>query len=209
MCIWRNEESTLETQRFSKTELEFRTFHPKCGEESQSGRHLLHTCRPRDSKQEKMLSADTRDTRRYSIRAPLSELLQGEECLAHTQDLEDRLRNHIDKMEHLKLCIAEALSNTSSTGFSYIQRSNAELKMSLEEHAAFLSDLNERMESLQMSTTLFLQMNTKSKLWESRQGSKRYSVRPQFCNDTQSERGWSPVWPRRNSDAASEMSCAW
>ncbi|KAM4662636.1 uncharacterized protein O3C94_011080 [Discoglossus pictus] len=145
-----------------------------------------------------------------SVTSSLSEPPQADEYLPLIQDLEQRLRTRTDNLEHLRLSVAEVLSN-SSTGFRYIQQSSLDLKKSLAEHRNALCDLNERMDSLQMGTVLFLQMNTKPKLWGNKRGAKKYqhAPRPQFCDDTQSELGWNPLRPRRNSDTASELSCAW
>ncbi|MEE6513992.1 hypothetical protein FKM82_021912 [Ascaphus truei] len=156
-----------------------------------------------------MPSSDARKTRGVRLPSPLCELSQGEEPLAIMQDLELRLRIQMDDMERLRLSVAEALG--SSTGFSYMQQNSAELKVALAEHMTSVRNLNERMESLQISTMLFLQMNTKLRMCVTQRSSRRnqYSMQPQFCDDTQSGLGWNPVRPRRNSDAASEMSCAW
>ncbi|MGH0148961.1 UNVERIFIED_CONTAM: hypothetical protein FKN15_013921 [Acipenser sinensis] len=53
-------------------------------------------------------------------------------------------------------------------------------------------------------------MNTKPRRWNTKQASKRSNrwPKPLLGDDVQSELGWSPVRTRRNSDAASEMSCA-
>lgn len=55
------------------------------------------------------------------------------------------------------------------------------------------------------------QMNPKPRAWAGRQGSKHgYRLgRLHQTDDAQSEFGWSPIRTRRNSDAASEMSCNW
>ncbi|OCT87803.1 hypothetical protein XELAEV_18021502mg [Xenopus laevis] len=158
----------------------------------------------------KRMLLDAQNTCSYSVMTPQNDLVQGEECLAHIKDLEGTLRNQIDKMEHLKLSVMEVLnSSTTSTGFNYIQQTSSELKMSIAAHAAFLNDLNDRMDSLKISSTLWLRVNTKPKVWRRRQSFRRFSIRSRLCDDTQSEQGWSPVWPRRNSDATSEMSCTW
>lgn len=55
------------------------------------------------------------------------------------------------------------------------------------------------------------QMNPKPRAWAGKQGSKHgYRLgRLHQAEDAQSEFGWSPIRTRRNSDAASEMSCNW
>lgn len=54
-------------------------------------------------------------------------------------------------------------------------------------------------------------MNPKPRAWTLRQGSKRghRMGRIPQAEDALSEFGWSPIRTRRNSDAASEMSCNW
>ncbi|XP_031754059.1 uncharacterized protein LOC116409535 [Xenopus tropicalis] len=194
----------------SHAELGFQTFLAKCGEKRASHFNCSHTpASTRSRTRQRRMLLDAQNTRRYSLMTPQNDLPQGEECLSHIQNLEETLRNQIDKMEHLKLSVMEVLnSSTTSTGFNYIQQTSSEIKMSLAAHTAFLNDLNERMESLKISSTLWV--NTKPKVWRRRtQSFGRLSVRSRFFDDTQSEQGWSPAWPRRNSDAASEMSCAW
>lgn len=139
------------------------------------------------------------------------ENLKTDENLALMKDLEDRLRNQIDKLEHLRLSIAEAVSPSSEIGFDFIQESNDDLKLLIMDHGDWLARMNERMETLQMNTAVFVQMNTKPRIWNNKQSTKRYSRWPKLTNtdDTRSEIGWSPTRTRRNSDAASEMSCAW
>ncbi|XP_078406297.1 uncharacterized protein LOC144685547 [Cetorhinus maximus] len=141
----------------------------------------------------------------------LRESLKTDETLALMKDLEDRLRAQIDKLEHLRLSIAEALSPSSEIGFDFIQDANDDLKLAIMDHGDWLMRMNERMETLQMNTAVFVQMNTKPRIWNNKQSSKRYSRWPKsmYTDDTRSEVGWSPVRTRRNSDAASEMSCAW
>ncbi|XP_007900964.2 uncharacterized protein LOC103184639 [Callorhinchus milii] len=140
----------------------------------------------------------------------LRESTKADGTLALMKGLEDRLRAEIHKLDHLRLSISEALSPNSDAGFDCIQDSNEELKMSIAEHGEGLVRLNERMETLQMNTAVFMQMNTKPRVWN-KPNSKRYSrwTSPGYADDTRSEVGWSPARTRRNSDAASEMSCAW
>ncbi|MEQ2175209.1 hypothetical protein GOODEAATRI_015764 [Goodea atripinnis] len=56
-----------------------------------------------------------------------------------------------------------------------------------------------------------MKMNPKPRAWTSRRGSRQSFRlgRLQQADDALSEFGWSPVRMRRNSDAASEMSCNW
>ncbi|XP_041095045.1 uncharacterized protein LOC121307038 isoform X3 [Polyodon spathula] len=148
----------------------------------------------------------------------LREGLKVDDNLALMKELEDRLKKQIDKLEHLRLSASEvkdnitsALSPSSESGFDFIQQNNADLKLSIADHLEWLARLNERMETLQMNTAVFIQMNTKPRSWKTKQTSKRYNrwPKPLLGDDVQSELGWSPVRTRRNSDAASEMSCAW
>ena len=55
------------------------------------------------------------------------------------------------------------------------------------------------------------QMNPKPRAWAVKQGTKHGYRWGRFhqAEDAQSEFGWSPIRTRRNSDAASEMSCNW
>ncbi|KAM8934279.1 uncharacterized protein RCH25_004725 [Pelodytes ibericus] len=156
-----------------------------------------------------MLPSEIPNRSSTSTRPTLGDQLCEGEYLALIQDLEQQLRSQMDKLEHLKLSVAEALCcSSSNTGFASIEQHCSDLKISLAEQAAFLSDLNERTESLQMSTSLFAQVSTKPKIWGSRRSFRRSNVRPQLCDDTQSELGWSLTRPRRNSNA-SELSCVW
>lgn len=54
-------------------------------------------------------------------------------------------------------------------------------------------------------------MNPKPRAWAGKQASKHgyRSGRLHQMDDALSEYGWSPIRTRRNSDAASEMSCNW
>ncbi|XP_014341662.1 uncharacterized protein LOC106702816 isoform X1 [Latimeria chalumnae] len=144
-------------------------------------------------------------------RMSLTEGLKTEETMSVMKDLESRLRGQIDKLEHLRLSVSEAVSSSCDSSFSLLQQSNGDLKLSITDHMDWLSRLNERMETLQMNTTVFLQMNTKLRIWNPKHSTGRYSrwARPGYTDDARSEAGWSPVRTRRNSDAASEMSCAW
>ncbi|KAJ8408701.1 hypothetical protein AAFF_G00253360 [Aldrovandia affinis] len=127
-----------------------------------------------------------------------------DEGLMMMQELEDRLKEQIDKLEHIRLCATELKDSIAG-------QSNADLKQSISDHMDWLSRLTERVESLQMNTAVFVQMNPKPRTWGGKQGPRRSARwgRPHLGDDAQSEFGWSPVRTRRNSDAASEMSCAW
>ncbi|KAG7476431.1 hypothetical protein MATL_G00082860 [Megalops atlanticus] len=126
-----------------------------------------------------------------------------DEGLMMMQELEDRLKEQIDKLEHIRLSATELKDSIAGNG--------ADLKQSISDHLEFLSRLTERVETLQMNTAVFVQMNPKPRTWGGKQGSRRLARwgRPHLADDAQSEFGWSPVRTRRNSDAASEMSCAW
>ncbi|KAI4897535.1 hypothetical protein NFI96_010534 [Prochilodus magdalenae] len=127
-----------------------------------------------------------------------------DEGLMMMQELEDRLKEQIDKLEHIRLTATDL--KESLTG------SSGDLRQSIAEHMDWLGQLTERVETLQMNTSVFVQMNAKPRTWRGKQQSFRSSARwgrGHVANDAQSEFGWSPVRTRRNSDAASEMSCAW
>lgn len=126
-----------------------------------------------------------------------------DEGLMMMQELEDRLKEQIDKLEHIRLSATELKDN--------IAGNSADLKQSIADHLDWLSRLTERVDTLQMNTSVFVQMNPKPRTWGGKQSSRRSARlgRPYQGDDAQSEFGWSPVRTRRNSDAASEMSCAW
>ncbi|KAI1905072.1 hypothetical protein AGOR_G00012170 [Albula goreensis] len=126
-----------------------------------------------------------------------------DEGLMMMQELEDRLKEQIDKLEHIRLSATELKDSISGN--------NADLKQSISDHLDWLNRLTERVETLQMNTAVFVQMNPKPRAWGGKQGYRRSARwgRPCQADDAQSEFGWSPVRTRRNSDAASEMSCAW
>ncbi|KAG8010756.1 hypothetical protein GBF38_009953 [Nibea albiflora] len=126
-----------------------------------------------------------------------------DEGLMMMQELDDRLKEQIDKLEHVRLAAVELKDNLSG--------SNNDLTQSIAEHLEWLNHLSERVETLHMNTTVFVQMNPKVRAWAGKQGSKHgYRLgRLHQAEDAQSEFGWSPIRTRRNSDAASEMSCNW
>ncbi|KAM6985724.1 uncharacterized protein FYW47_008017 [Aplochiton taeniatus] len=126
-----------------------------------------------------------------------------DEGLMLMQELDDRLKEQIDKLEHVRLSATELKDSLSG--------SNTDLNHSIADHLDWLSQLSERVETLQMNTNVFVQMNPKPRTWGVKQGSRHGSRwgRPSLVEDAQSEYGWSPIRTRRNSDAASEMSCAW
>ncbi|KAM7392762.1 hypothetical protein PAMA_007735 [Pampus argenteus] len=126
-----------------------------------------------------------------------------DEGLMMMQELDDRLKEQIDKLEHVRLAAIELKDNLSG--------SNSDLSQSISDHLEWLNHLSERVETLHMNTTVFVQMNPKPRVWAGKQGSKHgYRLgRLHQAEDAQSEFGWSPIRTRRNSDAASEMSCNW
>ncbi|MGH0175882.1 UNVERIFIED_CONTAM: hypothetical protein FKN15_071596 [Acipenser sinensis] len=94
----------------------------------------------------------------------LREELKVDDNLALMKELEDRLKSQIDKLEHLRLSASEvknnitsALSPSSESGFDFIQQNNADLKLSIADYLDWLARLNERMETLQMNTAVFIQ----------------------------------------------------
>ncbi|TNN83230.1 hypothetical protein EYF80_006563 [Liparis tanakae] len=128
---------------------------------------------------------------------------RSDEGLMMMQELDDRLKEQIDKLEHVRLGAVELKDNLSG--------SNSDLTKSIADHLEWLNHLSERVETLHMNTAVFVQMNPKSRAWAGKQSSKHgYRVgRLHQAEDAQSEFGWSPIRTRRNSDAASEMSCNW
>lgn len=115
------------------------------------------------------------------------------------QELEDRLKEQIDKLEHVRLAVLDLRENLSAT--------NSDLSHAVSDHLEWLNHLSDRVDTLHLNATVFVQMNSKPGLWAGKHGSK-HSFR---CgrDNVQSEYGWSPIRTRRNSDVASEMSCNW
>lgn len=129
--------------------------------------------------------------------------LKPDEGLMMMQELEDRLKEQIDKLEHVRLSAVELKDNLSG--------SNTDLSQSIADHLDWLNHLSERVETVHMNTAVFVQMNPKPRAWGGNKGS-RYGNRwgrLHQADDAQSEFGWSPIRTRRDSDAASEMSCTW
>ncbi|XP_076139599.1 uncharacterized protein LOC143122691 isoform X2 [Alosa pseudoharengus] len=126
------------------------------------------------------------------------------EGLMMMQELDDRLKEQIDKLEHIRRSVGELKESMSES-------SAKDLKQSIGDHMDWLSHLTERVETLQMNTTVFVQMNTKPRSFKGKRGLRQSSRwgGSHLVDDAQSEYGWSPIRTRRNSDAASEMSCAW
>ncbi|TNM92367.1 hypothetical protein fugu_019379 [Takifugu bimaculatus] len=126
-----------------------------------------------------------------------------DEGLMMMQELDDRLKDQIDKLEHLRLAAVELRDNLSE--------SNNDLTQSIADHQEWLNHLSERVETLHMNTSVFVQMNPKPRAWTGKPISKHGYRTGRFhqTDDAQSEFGWSPIRTRRNSDAASEMSCNW
>ncbi|RXN11066.1 hypothetical protein ROHU_029070 [Labeo rohita] len=138
--------------------------------------------------------------------------LKVDEGLMMMQELEDRLKEHTDKLEHVRLAAADLRDALSGVRFSVLITSNDDMQQFISEHMEWLAQLTDRVETLQMNTTVFVQMNAKPRSFRVKQQGLRSSGRWGRCHvtdDAQSEYGWSPVRTRRNSDAASEMSCAW
>ncbi|CAB1426456.1 unnamed protein product [Pleuronectes platessa] len=129
--------------------------------------------------------------------------VRSDEGLMMMQELDDRLKEQIDKLEHVRLAAVELKDNMSE--------SHRDLSQSVAEHLEWLNHLSERVETLHMNTAVFVQMNPKPRAWAVKQGSKHGYRWGRFhqAEDAQSEFGWSPIRTRRNSDAASEMSCNW
>ncbi|ROL44427.1 hypothetical protein DPX16_8849 [Anabarilius grahami] len=130
--------------------------------------------------------------------------LKADEGLMMMQELEDRLKEHTDKLEHIRLSAVDLRDALSEN--------NDDMKQCISEHVDWLGQLTDRVETLQMNTAVFVQMNAKPRSFRGKQQGRRNSARwgrSHVIDDAQSEYGWSPVRTRRNSDAASEMSCAW
>lgn len=126
-----------------------------------------------------------------------------DEGLMMMQELDDRLKEQIDKLEHIRLAAVELKDK--------LPGSNDDLTQSIGDHLEWLNHLSERVETLHMNTSVFVQMNPKPRTWTAKQGSRqgyRWG-RLHQADDALSEFGWSPIRTRRNSDAASEMSCNW
>ncbi|XP_077478570.1 uncharacterized protein LOC144090712 [Stigmatopora argus] len=122
------------------------------------------------------------------------------EGLMMMQELDDRLKEQIDKLEHIRLAAVE-LKDDFSAG-------DGDLSRSLGDHVQWLNHLSERVENLQLNTRIFVQMNPTPRAWSGRQASKRWG-HLHSADDAQSEICQLPARARRNSDAASEMSCNW
>ncbi|KAG1957675.1 hypothetical protein F2P79_007624 [Pimephales promelas] len=130
---------------------------------------------------------------------------RADEGLMMMQELEDRLREHTDKLEHIRLSTVELRDTLSGKEEDDVQECVCE-------HVQWLAQLSDRLENLQMNTAVFVQMNAKPRSFRGKPLGLRGSAhwgRSHVTGDVQSEHGWSPVRTRRNSDAASEMSCAW
>lgn len=109
-----------------------------------------------------------------------------DEGLMMMQELDDRLKEQIDKLEHVRLAAVEMKDNLSGvhwTGnkspsvirtvwnsfslsclllwhsFLLIQ-SNGDLTQSIADHLEWLNHLSERVETLHMNTTVFVQVRT-------------------------------------------------
>ncbi|CAL8317468.1 unnamed protein product [Lota lota] len=129
--------------------------------------------------------------------------VRADEGLLMMQELDDRLKEQIDKLEHLRLASTELKDTLSG--------SNGDLSQSITDHLGWLNHLSERVETLQMNTTIFAKMNPKPRTWGGKPGSRQYPHRGRnhLTDNAQSEMGWPAIRGRRDSDAASEMSCSW
>ncbi|KAK5878866.1 hypothetical protein CesoFtcFv8_024237 [Champsocephalus esox] len=130
-----------------------------------------------------------------------------DEGLMMMQEFDDQLKEQKDKLEHVRLSAVELKENLYC-----IELCNSDLTESIADHLERLNHLSERVETLHLHTTVFIQMNTKPRLWAGKQAAHRQSYRLgrlHKAEDVQSEFGWSPIRTRRNSNAASEMSCNW
>lgn len=130
--------------------------------------------------------------------------LKTDEGLMMMQELEDRLKEHTDKLEHVRLSAVDLRDALSGN--------NDDMQQCISEHVEWLAQMTDRVETLQMNTTVFVQMNAKPRSFRVKEQGLRSTGRWGRCHvtdDAQSAYGWSPVRTRRNSDAASEMSCAW
>ncbi|KAF5909535.1 endothelial differentiation-related factor 1 isoform X2, partial [Clarias magur] len=72
-----------------------------------------------------------------------------DEGLMMMQELEDRLKEQVDRLEHVRLAAAELKDNLSGN--------SGDLRQSIAEHGDWLNQLTERVETLQMNTTVFVQ----------------------------------------------------
>ncbi|GAA6092375.1 uncharacterized protein LOC100692291 [Tachysurus ichikawai] len=137
-----------------------------------------------------------------------------DEGLIMMQELEDRLKEQIDKLEHIRLSAADLKEHLSGI--------SGDLRQSISHHVDWLHHITQRVETLHVNMSVFVQMNSRPRVFRERQQSFRNSShtgrghhgrghlgRGHLGDDAQSEFAWSPFRTRRNSDAASEMSCAW
>ncbi|KAM8872360.1 uncharacterized protein ACB058_004344 [Synchiropus picturatus] len=127
--------------------------------------------------------------------------IRPDESLLLMQELDDRLKEHVDKLEHIRLAAIQLKESLCG--------SHCDLPQSISSHLEWLDHITGRTETLHLSTTVFVQMNPKPRAWSGRPGSRHHMGRRHLLDDAQSELGWSPVRTRRNSNAASEMSCNW
>ncbi|KAK7896565.1 hypothetical protein WMY93_021890 [Mugilogobius chulae] len=128
--------------------------------------------------------------------------IRPDENVMMMQELEDRLKEQIDKLEHVRLAALDIRENLSAVV------SGSDLKEAVSDHLSWLSDLSERLDTLHMNTAVFVQTNPKSSVWSGKHGSKHSYQRSRFPQNND-DYSWSPIRTRRNSDAASEMSCNW
>ncbi|KAJ0013055.1 hypothetical protein NQD34_017389 [Periophthalmus magnuspinnatus] len=110
-----------------------------------------------------------------------------DENLMMMQELEDRLKEQIDKLEHIRLAALNIKENLSAANRS-------DLNEAVSHHLAWLSDLSERLDDLHMNTTVFVQMNPKPCVRAGKHDSKQRSRRSRFHqnNDPRSEHSRAP-----------------
>ncbi|CAL8279221.1 unnamed protein product [Merluccius merluccius] len=75
--------------------------------------------------------------------------VRADEGLLMMQELDDRLKEQIDKLEHVRLASTELKDTLSG--------SNGDLSQSIADHLDWLNHLSERVDALQMNTAIFAQ----------------------------------------------------
>ncbi|KAG1957677.1 hypothetical protein F2P79_007624 [Pimephales promelas] len=76
---------------------------------------------------------------------------RADEGLMMMQELEDRLREHTDKLEHIRLSTVELRDTLSGKEEDDVQECVCE-------HVQWLAQLSDRLENLQMNTAVFVQV---------------------------------------------------
>lgn len=105
-----------------------------------------------------------------------------DEGLMMMQELDDRLKEQIDKLEHLRLAAVELRDNLSAVLRALLQQitdcweqicirnqflciqSNTDLPQSIADHQEWLDHLSERVDTLHMNTSVFVQVKTTAEL---------------------------------------------